>query len=88
MRPAGESDDPPNCDLYNPACQQYPGVPGLYLMFPSFFRHHEDTLDIRLAVSRDGESWTSPDHTQRFIPLGKSGEFDSGSIYMGNGSAS
>ena len=80
-----EPDDPTNCDLYNPACQQYPEVPGLYLMFPSFFRHREDTLDIRLAVSRDGESWTSPDHTQRFIPLGKSGDFDSGSIYVGNG---
>lgn len=80
-----EPDDPLTCDLYNPACQQYPGVPGLYLMFPSVFRHREDTLDIRLSVSRNGENWTSPNHTQRFLPLGRAGEFDSGSLYAGNG---
>ncbi|MFO1005752.1 MAG: hypothetical protein U0929_07335 [Planctomycetaceae bacterium] len=80
-----ESDDPLNCDLYNPACQQYPGVPGVYLMFPSVFHHREDTLDIRLSVSRDGEKWTSPNHTQRFVSLGSVGEFDSGSLYAGNG---
>ncbi len=80
-----EPDDPPHCDLYNPACQSYPGVTGLYLMFPSFFRHQEDTLDVRLSVSRDGEHWTSPDHSHSFLPLGQTGEFDSGSLYMGNG---
>lgn len=80
-----EADDPAGCDLYNPACQPYPGVPGLSLMFPSLFRHQEDTLDIRLAISRDGESWTQPDHAKPFLPLGDAGEFDSGSLYMGNG---
>ena len=77
--------DPPGCDLYNPACQQYPGVPGLYLMFPSLFRHQEDTLEIRLAVSRDGVKWTWPDRETPFIPLGKAGDFDGGSLYMANG---
>jgi hypothetical protein len=79
-------DDPPECDLYNPACQQYPGSPGLYLMFPSLFRHREDTLDIRLAVSRDGVKWTWPDRETPFIPLGTAGDFDGGSLYMANGS--
>lgn len=77
--------DPPESDLYNPACQQYPGSPGLYLMFPSLFRHREDTLDIRLAVSRDGVKWTRPDRETSFIPLGQPADFDGGSLYMGNG---
>ncbi len=76
--------DPPESDLYNPACQPYPDVPGLYLMFPSLFRHREETLDIRIAVSRDGEKWTRPDREVAFIPLGKPGDFDGGSLYMGN----
>lgn len=80
-----EENDPPGCDLYNPACLQYPGIPGMYLMFPSLFRHREDTLEIRLAVSRDGAKWTWPDREKSFIPLGQDGEFDSGSLYMANG---
>ncbi|MBM4075218.1 MAG: hypothetical protein FJ267_06200, partial [Planctomycetes bacterium] len=80
-----EVNDPPGCDLYNPACLRYPGIPGLYLMFPSLFRHREDTLEIRLAVSRDGARWTWPDRETSFIPLGQNGDFDSGSLYMANG---
>ncbi len=64
-------DDPPGCDLYNPACQPYPGSPGLYLMFPSLFRHQQDTLEIRLAVSRDGVQWTWPDRTRLSFPWGR-----------------
>jgi hypothetical protein len=77
--------DPPDSDLYNPACQLYPDLPGLYLMFPSLFRHREDTLDIQLAVSRDGAKWTRPDREAAFIPLGQPANFDGGSLYMGNG---
>ncbi len=80
-----EVNDPSGCDLYNPACMQYPGIPGLYLMFPSLFRHREDTLEIRLAVSRDSANWTWPDRETPFIPLGGAGDFDSGSLYMANG---
>ena len=54
-------------------------------MFPSQFRHREDTLDIRLAVSRDGAQWTRPDREAAFIPLGQPANFDGGSLYMGNG---
>ncbi len=77
--------DPPGADLYNPACQRCPGASDLYLMFPSLFRHREDTLEIQLAVSRDGEKWTWPDRETPFIPLGMSADFDGGSLYMGNG---
>jgi hypothetical protein len=54
-------------------------------MFPSLYRHKEDTLEIHLAVSRDGVHWTFPDRGTPFINLGKAGEFDSGSLYMGQG---
>ncbi len=77
--------DPPDSDLYNPACIPYPGAAGLYLMFPSLYRHHEDTLDIRMAVSRDTKQWTWPDRETPFIPLGKPDEFDGGSLYRANG---
>ena len=77
--------DAPGADLYNPACIQYPGSADHYLMFPSVFRHKADTLEIRLAVSRDGETWTWPDRETPFIGLGQPGDFDGGSLYMGNG---
>lgn len=82
-----ESDEghPDQSDLYNPACFPYRGSAKLYLMFPSLFQHQPDTLDIRFSVSRDGEHWTWPDLETPFIPLGQSGDFDSGSLYMANG---
>jgi hypothetical protein len=76
---------PSNSDLYNPACIPYPGLSGLYLMCPSLFQHKPDSLDIHLAVSRDGEHWTWPERRMPLIPLGNPGEFDSGSLYMANG---
>ncbi len=76
--------DPPNSDLYNSAAMKYPYAANVYLMFISLFQHAPETLDIRLAVSRDGIRWTLPERVP-FIPLGKSGEFDSGSLYMGQG---
>ena len=76
---------PADSDLYNPACTPYPGASSLYLMFPSLFQHKPDTLDIHFAVSRDGDKWTWPDRSTPFIPLGKQGDFDSGSLYMANG---
>ncbi len=76
---------PPDSDLYNPACIPYPGTSGLYLMFPSLFRHRADTLDIRMAVSRNTEQWTWPDRNTPFIPLGPPDGFDGGTLYMANG---
>ncbi|MCA9009748.1 MAG: hypothetical protein KDB01_08380 [Planctomycetaceae bacterium] len=78
-------EDPANSNLYNSAVMKYPYAPNIYFMFPSLFQRIPDTLDIRLAVSRDGVHWTRPDQSTPFIPLGASGEFDSGSLYMGQG---
>jgi hypothetical protein len=77
--------DPADSDLYNPACVQLPPAGGLYLMCPSLYQHKPDTLDIRLAVSRNGVEWTWPERETAFIPLGKPGERDGGSLYMANG---
>lgn len=81
---AADSNDPTNSDLYNPTALQYPYATNIYFMFPSLYQHTPDTLDIRLAVSRDGVTWTWPERVP-FIPLGSSGQFDSGSLYMGQG---
>jgi hypothetical protein len=77
--------DPPDSDLYNPAAMKYPYAANVYLMFPSLYQHRPDTLDIRLAVSRDGMNWTRPGQDTAFIALGGAGSFDSGSLYMGQG---
>lgn len=57
----------PARDLYNPAALKYPGAANAYLMFPSVYDHKTDTLDIHLAVSRDGIRWTFPDRATPFI---------------------
>ena len=80
-----EETDPPDSDLYNPACMRLPGTKGVYLMCPSLYQHGPDTLDIRLAMSRDGINWIWPERQTAFIPLGKPGDFDSGSLYMAQG---
>lgn len=77
--------DAPQCDVYNPAAIKYPFAENVYFMFPSIYHHDNDTLDIALAASRDGVNWTWPDSTTPFIALGAAGQFDSGSLYMGQG---
>jgi hypothetical protein len=77
--------DPANSDLYNSATIKYAYAPNVYLMFPSLYQHGPDTLDIRLAVSRDGIRWSRPDRQTAFIATGKAKAFDSGSLYMGQG---
>ncbi len=77
--------DPSDGDLYNPAVLKYPFADRVYLMFTSMYRHTSDTLDIHLAVSRDGIHWAWAERGVPFVPLGAAGNFDSGSLYMGQG---
>jgi hypothetical protein len=72
-------------DLYNPAAVKYAGAANAYFMFPSVYDHKSDKLDIHLAVSRDGIHWRFPDRATPFIALGPAGQFDSGSLYLGQG---
>ena len=75
----------PARDLYNPAAVKYAGAANAYFMFPSVYDHQSDKLEIHLAVSRDGIHWRFPDRATPFIALGPAGQFDSGSLYLGQG---
>lgn len=75
----------PARDLYNPAAIKYDGAANAYLMFPSVYDHQTDKLEIHLAISRDGIHWRFPDRATPFIGLGAAGQFDSGSLYAGQG---
>lgn len=75
----------PDTDLYNPAALPYPHADRVYFMFPSLYHHGTDTLDIHLAVSRNGVHWSWPEQGKPYISLGAAGNFDSGSLYMGQG---
>jgi hypothetical protein len=77
--------DPPRSDLYNPAAIRCPDAANVYFMFPSLYQHDPDTLDVRMAVSRDGSHWTWPEQDVPFVPLGRPGAFDSKTLYMGQG---
>ncbi|MCC6491108.1 MAG: hypothetical protein IT364_26710 [Candidatus Hydrogenedentes bacterium] len=80
-----DEQDVPDTDLYNPAALKYAYADRVYLMFPSMYNHVADTLDIHIAVSRDGIHWSWPERGRPFIALGAAGSFDSGSLYMGQG---
>jgi len=91
--------DPPATDIYTPGVHLYPYADDLYVAFPSVFRHydgydphgrdHRDklildgTLDIQLAVSRDGIHFTR--FRTPYVGLGRIGEVDGGALYMGSG---
>lgn len=86
--------DPPNVDLYTNGTVEYPWADNAYLMFPSAYYHfpappagprrNDGTLDVRLAVSRDGIRWSRPDR-RPFVALGVEGGWDDGALYMGTG---
>lgn len=78
-----DSQDPPTDDFYTNAYSLYPG--GKYrLMFPGIFHRVEDKVDVQLAVSRDGYTWTRPQRDP-IIPLGPAGSGEDGSIYAHHG---
>jgi hypothetical protein len=79
------ANDPPESDLYNPSALKYGNAANVYMMFPSLYQHGPDTLDVRMATSRDGVNWTYPDQSKAFVPLGSEGAWDSKTLYMGQG---
>ena len=76
--------DPPDTDMYNNAAIKYPYADNAYFIFTSMYHHATDTLDVQLAVSRDGVSWSRPER-RPFIANGEPGEFDDAAIYCGVG---
>jgi hypothetical protein len=83
--------DPQPSDHYNPAAVQYPWAEDVYLMFPSAYRHfpppprgklaNEGLLDIQMAVSRDGVTFTRPARWP-YVENGLDGSPDSRQMYM------
>jgi L-ascorbate metabolism protein UlaG (beta-lactamase superfamily) len=87
LQPVLQTDfnDPANSNLYNSYVVKYANAANVYLTFPSLYQRTPDTLDIRLATSRDGVKWTYPDQSTAYIPLGPPGSWESSSSYMGEG---
>lgn len=75
--------DPPTDDLYTNAYSPYPGAE-YCLMFPSVYHRVRDTLDIQLAVSRDGRRWVRPER-RPIVPTGPEGSGEEGRVYAGPG---
>lgn len=72
--------DSPADDYYTNCYTTYPGDPSLRLIFPAMYHHDNDSVDVRLGVSRDGRSYSWVSY-EPIIKLGPAGEWDSGSIY-------
>ncbi len=87
-----DSQFPPTVDFYNPVYIPYPGdgyrletgaddrSGRFHLMFPSLYHRDTDTVDVYLAVSRDGMNWTWPER-KPVLPLGPAGSGRGGMIY-------
>ena len=70
-------------DFYNSAAVKYPFADDTYLLFPSYFYHDPDTLDVHIATSRNGTDYTR--HDEPFLALGRYGDFEAKQIYMATG---
>ncbi len=68
-------DDLPGDEIYSMAVFPYEG---LYIGLVQMYHAYPDTntLDIQLAVSRDGSNWKRVGGRQPFIPLGGTGQWD------------
>jgi hypothetical protein len=55
-----DSQDPPDVDIYSVGFHYEPESKWRY-MFMSMFHRAQDTVNIQLAVSRDGELWSRPE---------------------------
>ena len=79
------SSDPADADIYAPGYSRYPYGPS-HLMFLSIYNRAQDTVDVGLAVSRDGEIWdrTTPD-TVIDLETAEEGKPPFGSVYTAPG---
>ena len=84
-RPEEVADYYQGMDLYNSAAVKYPFAPDVHLLFPSFFYHAPDTLDVHIATSRDGVHYDR--HDEPFVTLGAPDAFDAKQLYMATGMA-
>jgi len=89
---AMDAGDPRDADFYNSAALRYPYADRAYFVFPSAYYHfvgesarrNDGTMDIQLAVSRDGVHFSRPSRSP-FVRRGRDGSHDGGHMYMGRG---
>lgn len=74
-----DAQDPPRFDLYTPGVIKLANVEHAYVMLTAAFDWDTDSLFGQLALSRDGIRWHR--FREPFLPLGATGDWDSGSIY-------
>jgi hypothetical protein len=72
--------DFPSDDFYTNGYTTYPGDPTLRLLFPAIYHRDSDSVDAKVAISREGRSynWLSD---EPLIRNGTAGEWDHGGIY-------
>ena len=75
--------DGPDTDIYTNAYSPWPDADA-HLMFPAFFHHGLDTLDVHIMTSRDGLHWERP-LREPIVPVGEPGSGREGMNYAGNG---
>ncbi len=75
-------EDAPTEDYYTNCFTTYPGNPAVRLMFPAIFRHLDDNMYIRLAVSRDNLRWHWLSRDAILGP-GNPPDWDCGTLYTG-----
>ena len=85
-----DEQDPPDSDHYTPCVVKYPWAADAYFMFPAAYQHYppppqgrygnDGPLEIQMAASRDGVSWSRVDRSA-FIPLGQPGSGEEGCLY-------
>ena len=74
-----DAQDPPTWHLYTPGIFPYTQARNTYVMITAGFDEVSHTMYGQLGLSRDGIEWRR--FRKPFIPLGKPGEWDSGSNY-------
>jgi len=80
----GDMPDQRAYDFYNSGALKYAWAERAYFLQTSRYHYARNSLDVQLAVSRDGIHWKRP--TKRpFLPLGKSGAFDARGVFVCSG---
>lgn len=75
------ADEIPSDDFYSNGYSRHPGVPDGHLILCSIYHRDISALDVRLATSLDGVTWSWISH-EPIIERGAPGAWDSGSMYV------
>ncbi len=77
-------DDDVGCDFMTSNVLKYPLADRAYILLVAYYQYEPNTLDVRLAVSRDGIHFTRPSRDP-VIPNGEGDAFDSKQVFVTHG---